>query len=205
MSEAKSKSEKAKRNKKSAPKTAVIDTIVRLDLKNPLPRSAEFFIRSLRYTAYRDWPKIKWPKINEIYSNILLSEQAGYQQHKEIASLLYHLDCIDAATQYTLGKITSTEATRIYDSSEQMKLVLELYPDVASPLLKKQTGKANDRRPASFANKSESSFKPTKIRRDDVTLDEHTKPVAKKDRDILYTAGWAATGAFYDSDKPERK
>ncbi|NQD54008.1 hypothetical protein HP546_01345 [Pseudomonas sp. CM25] len=205
MSEAKSKSKKAKSNKKSAPKTAVIHTIVRLELKKPLPRSAEFFIRSLRYTAYRDWQKIKWHKINEIYANILLSEQAGYQQHKEIASFLYHLNCIDAVTQDTLGKRTSTDATRIYDSSEQMKLVLELYPDVASPLLKKQTGKANDRRPASFANKSESSFKPTKIRRDDVTIDEHTKPVAKKDSGILYTAGWAATGAFDDADKPERK
>ncbi|WP_264313146.1 hypothetical protein [Pseudomonas putida] len=205
MSEAKSKSKKAKSNKKSTPKTAVIHTLVRLELKKPLPRSAEFFIRSLRYTAYRDWPKIKWHKINEIYANILLSEQAGYQQHKEIASFLYHLNGIDAVTQDTLGKRTSTDATRIYDSSEQMKLVLELYPDVASPLLKKQTGKANDRSPASFANESESSFKPTKIRRDDVTIDEHTKPVAKKDSGILYTAGWAATGAFDDADKPERK
>lgn len=205
MNESKPIEKKKKAKKPPAPKTPIIKTIVRLELKNPLPRSAEFFIRSLRYTAFRDWPKIKWHKINEMYASILLSEQAGYQQLKEIESFLYHLDCIDASTQDNLGKDASKEETRIYNSSEQRKLVLELYPDVASPLLKKQTGKTNNRKPASFRNKSESSFKPTKIRREDVKLDEHTKPVEKKDSGILYAAGWAATGAFDDAVKPERK
>ena len=205
MNESKPSGKKKKAKRPPAPKTPIIKTIVRLELKNPLPRSAEFFIRSLRYTAFRDWPKIKWHKKNEMYANILMSEQAGYQQLKEIESFLYHLDCIDASTQDSLGKNASKEATRIYDSSEQRRLVLELYTDVASPLLKKQTGKTNNRKPTSFGNKSESSFKPTRIRRDEVKIDEHTKPVAKQDTGILYAAGWSATGAFDDTDKPERK
>ncbi|MFP3863128.1 hypothetical protein SHV42_09255 [Pseudomonas capeferrum] len=205
MNESKPNGKKKKAKRPPAPKTSIIKTIVRLELKKPLPRSAEFFIRSLRYTAFLDWPKIKWHKINEMYANILLSEQAGYQQQKEIELFLHHLDGIDASSQYALGSKASTEPTRIYNSWDQMKLVLELYPDVASPLLKKQTGKTNNRKPASFGNKSESSFKSTKIRRDDVKIDEHTKPVAKKDSSILYAAGWAATGAFDYTDKPERK
>lgn len=205
MNELKPGGKKKKGNSPSPPKKPIIQTIVRLELKKPLPRNAEFFIRSLRYTAFRDWPKIKWHKINDMYANILLSEQAGYQQQKEIELFLHHLNGIDASTQYALGSKASAEPTRLNNSWEQMKLVLELHPDVASPLLKKQTAKINNRKPVSFGNKSESSFKPGKIRSDQVKIDEHTKPVAKKDSSILYAAGWTATGAFDEADQPERK
>jgi hypothetical protein len=46
----------------------------------------------------------------------------------------------------------------------------------------------------------ESTFRPRKIERDSVILDEHTTPIEKASKSIIYVPGWSLSGSHGDSD-----
>ncbi len=146
-------------------------------------RETHSWSRKVRLSLKREWRIIK------------RMEATSASPYRHLCDLVIRMNELDS---FYRSVHNGKGAPRQLLYEEQMERVRTMFPNIPTRVNVKPR-RADVMKPVRIGLGLESSYKPRKIDRQSVLIDENTKPSLAPDKSILYTAGWSINGAFDDS------
>lgn len=146
-------------------------------------RETHSWSRKLKHSLKLDWRAIK------------RMEAAGVSPYRHLCDLVIRMNELD---NFFRSQHNGQGTPRRLLFEEQMERVRALFPTMPTiVIVKPKRGEIT--KPVKIGLAMESSYKPRKIDRQSVLLDQNTTAKFAHDKSILYTAGWSIDGAFVSS------
>ncbi len=157
-----------------------------------LQESVMDFAKALGFWEIRSWSrkikhslKVEWRAIKRM-------EAAGLSPYRHLCDLVIRMIELDNFFRSAHG---GRGAPKSLLFEEQMERVRAMFPTIPTrvnvkPRLSEIT------KPLKIGLGMESSYKPQKIARQSVLIDENTRSKSTHEKSILYAAGWSIDGAF---------
>lgn len=153
------------------------------------------FAKALGFRETHSWSRKLKHSLKLEWRAIKRMEAAGVSPYRHLCDLVIRMNELD---NFFRSVHNGQGAPRSLLFEEQMARVRAMYPNIPT------RGNVKPRRgditkPVKIGLGIESSYKPRKIDRQSVLLDQNTTTKFAHDKSILYTAGWSINGAFASS------
>lgn len=150
------------------------------------------FAKALGVREIRSWSRKTKKSLKVEWQALKRMEAAGISPYRHLCDLVIRLNELDNFFRSAHG---GRGVSRSLLFEEQMERVRVMFPTIPTrvnvkPRLSEIT------KPLKIGLGMESSYKPRKIDRQSVLIDENTRSKLAHDKTILYTAGWSIDGAF---------
>ena len=181
-------------------------------MANDLPPDYIEFAKQLGFSSPEQWDVTRG-NLKDGWKRIHRRIVTGRSLRGTILDFVARMNSSDDHFRRKSGEVGVTRVTPV---SAQVQLFEDLYPQFA-PYVPPQTSVGSEHRikkpKAPKVRKPkvktpmfvqigfglESTFRPRKIERDSVILDEHTTPIEKASKSIIYVPGWSLSGSHGSS------
>jgi len=158
-----------------------------------LPVDFVAFAISAGFVAADQWSEISIKSLKNSWRRILNQKKSGGNVMRPVFSLLYRMNEADDDFLSRSGFEGESRLKSVHDQSVR---ILNLYPQISEGATKAKKNPTSRFVQIGFGLAS--TYKHRTLDRFSVKIDEHTKPISKPSRNILFTPGWSINGGFDD-------